>query len=64
MERLFRSLKSEWVPTTGYLMTQLARRDLGRYLTEYYNQQRPHCWNDGIPPAVREEQLNLLSGNA
>jgi putative transposase len=63
MERLFRSLKTEWIPEAGYMTTHLARRDLGNYLTGYYNEQRPHDWNDGLPPVVREEQLNLLSGN-
>ncbi|MCV3822847.1 IS3 family transposase, partial [Pseudomonas aeruginosa] len=28
MERLFRSLKSEWVPSTGYLTAQEAQRDI------------------------------------
>ncbi|MCO3276970.1 IS3 family transposase, partial [Pseudomonas aeruginosa] len=32
MERLFRSLKSEWVPSTGYLTAQEAQRDISHYL--------------------------------
>ncbi|MBV5801257.1 IS3 family transposase, partial [Pseudomonas aeruginosa] len=31
MERLFRSLKSEWVPSTGYLTAQEAQRDISHY---------------------------------
>jgi len=28
----------------------------------YYNQQRPHSFNGGMPPVVAEENLKLLSG--
>jgi putative transposase len=64
MERVFRSLKSEWIPAAGYLTEALARKDIGAYVMDYYNESRPHQWNDGLPPAVRERQPNLLSGNA
>ena len=49
MERLFRSLKSDRVPSTDYLMHR-------------YNWIRPHQFNDGLPPAVAAEKLNPLSG--
>ncbi|WP_337155675.1 IS3 family transposase [Pseudomonas aeruginosa] len=62
MERLFRSLKSEWVPSTGYLTAQEAQRDISHYLMHRYNWIRPHQSNDGLPPAVAEEKLNPLSG--
>ncbi|WP_152999632.1 DDE-type integrase/transposase/recombinase, partial [Pseudomonas aeruginosa] len=62
MERLFRSLKSEWVPSTGYLTAQEAQRDINHYLMHRYNWIRPHQFNDGLPPAVAEEKLNPLSG--
>ncbi|HBO1847145.1 IS3-like element IS222 family transposase [Pseudomonas aeruginosa] len=62
MERLFRSLKSEWVPSTGYLTAQEAQRDISHYLMHRYNWLRPHQFNDGLPPAVAEEKLNPLSG--
>ncbi|HCR5283788.1 IS3-like element IS222 family transposase, partial [Pseudomonas aeruginosa] len=52
MERLFRSLKSEWVPSTGYLTAQEAQRDISHYLMHRYNWIRPHQFNDGLPPAV------------
>ncbi|WP_319089740.1 IS3 family transposase [Pseudomonas aeruginosa] len=58
MERLFRSLKSEWVPSTGYLTAQEAQRDISHYLMHRYNWIRPHQFNDG----VAEEKLNPLSG--
>ncbi|RQG76875.1 IS3 family transposase [Pseudomonas aeruginosa] len=62
MERLFRSLKSEWVPSTGYLTAQEAQRDISHYLMHRYNWIRPHQFNDGLPPAMAEEKLNPLSG--
>ncbi|UTR20196.1 IS3 family transposase [Pseudomonas aeruginosa] len=62
MERLFRSLKSEWVPSTGYLTAQEAQRDISHYLMHRYNWIRPHQFNDGLSPAVAEEKLNPLSG--
>ncbi|MBK61286.1 MAG: IS3 family transposase [Pseudomonas sp.] len=62
MERLLRSLKSEWIPQTGYLTAQQAQRDISYYLMHRYNWVRPHQFNDGLPPAVAEEKLNPLSG--
>lgn len=63
MERLFRSLKTEWVPTVGYMTTALAEQDIGRYLMQRYNWTRPHQYNGFVPPAVVEEKLNSVSGN-
>jgi putative transposase len=63
MERLFRSLKSEWVPAMGYVSATDARKDISQYLMNYYNQRRPHQYNGGIAPSKAEENLNLLSGN-
>lgn len=62
MERLFRSLKSEWIPALGYRNLPEAKKDVSGYLMGYYNQQRPHSFNDGMPPVVAEENLKLLSG--
>jgi len=59
MERLFRSLKSERVPPTGYLKALEAQRDISHHLMHRYNWIRPHQLNDG-PPAVAEEKPNLL----
>jgi len=42
MERLFRSLKSEWIPQTGYLTAQQAQRDISYYLMHRYSWVRPH----------------------
>jgi len=63
MERLFRSLKTEWVPTVGYMTTALAEQDIGRYLMQRYNWTRPHQHNGFVPPAIAEEKLNSVSGN-
>ena len=64
MERLFRSLKTEWVPNTGYRSITEDTMDIGWYLMRYYNQRRPHAANDGLPPIVKEEKLKSLSGNS
>ena len=42
MERLFRSLKTEWIPVTGYRTLAEATRDISAYLMGYYNWERPH----------------------
>ncbi len=62
MERLFRSLKSEWVPSSGYGSLSDAQKDISYYLMDYYNQQRPHRHNKGLTPVMAENQLTLLSG--
>ncbi|WP_349343457.1 IS3 family transposase [Marinobacter sp. MMG032] len=62
MERLFRSLKTEWVPALGYRNLPEAKKDVGGYLMDYYNRQRPHTFNDGISPVAAEENLKILSG--
>ncbi len=61
MERLFRSLKSEWMPRDGYESISAARRDAGSYLMGYYDSVRPHQYLDGDTPAMAEEKLNSLS---
>lgn len=45
MERFFRSLKTEWMPEHGYTNQGNAEADVLRYLTDYYNHQRPHSYN-------------------
>lgn len=62
MERLFRSLKTEWVPGTSYASFKEAERDISYYLMDYYNWQRPHSNNEMLASAVAEEKLYLLSG--
>ena len=62
MERLFRSLKSEWVPSIGYSSKNKAEKDVGFYLMDYYNWVRPHSYNGGLTPGAAEEKLNFMSG--
>lgn len=38
------------------------QKDVGGYLMNYYNRQRPHAFNDGISPVAAEENLKVLSG--
>lgn len=61
MERLFRSLKTEWVPTVGYMTRAMAEQDIGRYFMRY-NWVRPHQHNGFVPPAVAEENSILCPG--
>lgn len=61
MERVFRSLKSEWIPEGGYHSFAEANKDIGAYLMGYYNCVRPHRWNDGLPPVTAEKKLKSVS---
>lgn len=63
MERVFRSLKTEWVPNNGYWSINQAMKEVSYYLISYYNAQRPHQYNRGLTPVQAEKQLNQLSGN-
>ena len=62
MKRMFRSLKTEWIPPMDYANAQHAQRDISDYLMHYYNQIRPHQFNGGLAPAQAEKQLNIVSG--
>ena len=62
MERLFRSLKTEWIPELGYTSFTEAKMDIGAYLMGYYNQKRPHRLHGGISPQAAEEKLKTVSG--
>ena len=54
MERFFRSLKTEWIPRTGYESFTEAERSIVDYLTGYYTQIRPHKNNGGKSPVMAE----------
>ncbi len=54
MERIFRSLKTEWVPVDGYHTIQEGHYDIGRYLMTYYNQERFHSYNQYRTPEEQE----------
>lgn len=62
MERLFRSLKTEWIPANGYANRDQARQDIDYYFMSYFNWQRPHCFNDGLSPGKAEKLLITMSG--
>ena len=55
MERFFRSLKTEWVPESGYTSFLEAKKSIANYITGYYGQIRPHQHNDGLAPNKAEE---------
>lgn len=55
MERFFRSLKSEWVPETGYESMEQARSDVLRYIMQHYNWDRVHSYNNYLTPAAYEK---------
>jgi len=61
MERLFRSLKSEWIPTLGYSSISQAEKDIEFYSMNYYNWVRPHSYNGGLTPRAAEEKINFKS---
>lgn len=57
MERFFRSLKTEWVPTTGYGSFQEAKSSIIDYIAGYYSQTRPHQHNSGLSPNESERKF-------
>ncbi|WP_420820646.1 IS3 family transposase [Serratia microhaemolytica] len=54
MERFFRSLKTEWVPASGYSSLGQAQQEIIRYLVSYYSDLRPHQYNGGLTPNESE----------
>ena len=56
MERFFRSLKTEWVPQSGYHSFHQAKASIIDYIIGYYSQIRPHQHNDGLPPNRAEQE--------
>jgi len=56
MERFFRSLKTEWVPSLGYRNFAEAERSITEYVTGYYSQTRPHKNNRGLSPNAAEQR--------
>jgi putative transposase len=57
-ERLFRSLKTEWMPKNGYTSLEEAKSAVSGYLLGYYNYRRPHSFNAGLSPVIAESHLN------
>lgn len=59
MERFFRSLKTEWVPSNGYRSFTEAQASIVNYLIDYYCQLRPHSYNGGLTPNESERRYWL-----
>ena len=57
MERFFRSLKTEWVPTVGYRSFAEAQQEITRYIIGYYYQLRPHQYNGGLLPMNQNDYI-------
>ena len=55
MERFFRSLKTEWVPSSGYKSFSEAKSAIWNYIIGYYSQVRPHRHNNGMTPNQAEK---------
>ncbi|WP_338266080.1 IS3 family transposase [Marinomonas polaris] len=54
MERFFRSLKTEWIPPSGYRNFPAAQQEIIHYIIGYYSQLRPHQYNGGLSPNESE----------
>lgn len=54
-ERLFGTLKSEWVPTKGYTEIEEARQDMTSFFMRY-NRIRLHSYNNYLSPIAMEQQ--------
>jgi len=61
MERFFRSLKTEWVPTFGYRNFKEAEFSITDYVLGYYSQTRPHSHNGGLSPVMAERAYASIS---
>ncbi len=59
MERLFRSLKTEWEPLTGYESFQQMKVSVVDYIIGYYSQVRPHRHNGGLAPMRRKKNIGM-----
>ena len=59
MERFFRSLKTEWIPTTGYCSFIEAENSVVNYIIGYYSKVRPHSYNGGLTPNESEKRYWL-----
>lgn len=62
VERVFRSLKTEWIATVGYMTAQEAHRDISYYLMHRYNWIRPHQFNNELAPARPRKNLASCPG--
>ena len=61
MERFFRSLKTEWVPSIGYRSFNEAKHEIVNDILGSYNETRPHTYNAGISPNESEHRYLMCS---
>jgi len=54
-ERFFGTLKSEWVPRSGYSKIEEAKTDMVRFFM-YYNRTRLHSYNNYLSPIAMEQK--------
>tara|TARA_B110000014_G_scaffold261735_1_gene254063 strand:+ start:497 stop:856 length:360 start_codon:yes stop_codon:yes gene_type:complete len=59
MERFFRSLKTDWIPTTGYRSFTEAENAVVKYIMGYYNEVRPHSYNGRLTPNESDKRYWL-----
>jgi putative transposase len=59
MERFFRSLKTEWVPTAGYRSFIEVKKSVVNYIIRYYSKVRLHSYNRGLTPNESEKRYWL-----
>jgi len=59
MERFFRYLKTEWIPTTGYHSLIEAESSVIEYIIGYYSKVRPHSYNGELTPNQSEKDIDL-----
>jgi len=62
MERFFRSYKTEWMPTAGYVTFLAMQHSITNYIIKYYNNVRPHWFNGGLTPNQSERVYMLEYG--
>lgn len=55
MERLYRSLKSEFGQPMGYPDLPTAESDGGEYSMNYYKQYRPHSYSSDQTPVAADK---------
>ncbi|WP_440876053.1 IS3 family transposase [Thalassotalea sp. PLHSN55] len=56
---VFRSLKTEWVPTTEYRNFSEAKTNITKYISGYYSQVRPHQHKGGLTANESEQRYGL-----
>jgi len=56
MERIFGSLKSEWMPEMSFQSFVEAKHAVWGCIIGYYSQVRPNRYNDGLSPNEAEQR--------